>query len=121
MAHGPLANTSLALRSSRLSVIASAFFLICWKIAWSAAKPTHVCTCPLFACPCLPACLACQALPPFAPAPPQGSLANLDSQQPCMYIDFPNGRLKLFGTLVFPRNKCVTDTQAGPAGRSPCT
>lgn len=35
----------------------------------------------------------------------QGSLANLDSQEPCMYLDFPTGRLKLLGTLVFPRNK----------------
>eukprot|EP00887_Chlorella_sp_A99_P005088 scaffold25.g5088.t1 len=37
-----------------------------------------------------------------------GTLAQLDSRNPVMYIDFPQGRLKLFGTLVFPRTKyCV--------------
>lgn len=35
----------------------------------------------------------------------QGSLAQLDTKNPVMYLDFPNGRLKLFGTLVFPKNK----------------
>ena len=35
----------------------------------------------------------------------QGTLAQLDSQNPVMYLDFPQGRLKLFGTLVFPKNK----------------
>ena len=35
----------------------------------------------------------------------QGSLAQLDTQNPVMYIDFPLGRLKLFGKLVFPKNK----------------
>jgi hypothetical protein len=35
----------------------------------------------------------------------QGTLAQLDSQNPVMYLDFPTGRLKLFGTLVFPKNK----------------
>jgi hypothetical protein len=36
---------------------------------------------------------------------PQGTLAQLDSQNPVMYLDFPQGRLKFFGTLVFPKNK----------------
>ena len=35
----------------------------------------------------------------------QGSLAQLDSRTPVMYIDFPEGRLKFFGTLMFPSNK----------------
>lgn len=35
----------------------------------------------------------------------QGSLAQLDTKNPVMYLDFPNGRLKFFGTLVFPENK----------------
>lgn len=37
----------------------------------------------------------------------QGTLAQLDSKSPVMYIEFPLGRLKLFGTLVFPQNKSV--------------
>ena len=35
----------------------------------------------------------------------QGTLANLDTQNPVLYIDFPTGRLKCFGTLIFPKNK----------------
>ena len=35
----------------------------------------------------------------------QGSLAQLDSQNPVLYLDFPQGRLKFLGTIVFPRNK----------------
>lgn len=35
-----------------------------------------------------------------------GTLSKLDTKNPVMYIDFPNGgRLKLFGTLLFPKNK----------------
>lgn len=38
------------------------------------------------------------------PAPgPQGTLAQLDTPHPVMYLEFPQGRLKLFGTLVFPK------------------
>lgn len=33
----------------------------------------------------------------------QGSLAQLDSQNPVLYIDFPQGRLKFYGTIVFPK------------------
>ena len=35
----------------------------------------------------------------------QGSLAQLDTKTPVMYVDFPAGRLKLFGTLCFPKAK----------------
>lgn len=45
--------------------------------------------------------LNAQSVLPFM----QGSLAQLDSQNPVMYIDFPQGRLKFLGTIVFPKNK----------------
>lgn len=33
-------------------------------------------------------------------------LSNLDSKNPVLYLEFPGcGRLKLFGTLLFPTNK----------------
>lgn len=35
----------------------------------------------------------------------QGTLAALNSRNPVLYIDFPEGRLKFFGTLTFPRNR----------------
>ena len=35
----------------------------------------------------------------------QGTLAALDSRNPVLYINFPEGRLKFFGTIVFPKNK----------------
>ncbi|EIE27220.1 hypothetical protein COCSUDRAFT_64129 [Coccomyxa subellipsoidea C-169] len=35
----------------------------------------------------------------------QGTLAQLDSKNPVLYIDFPEGRMKFFGTLMFPSNK----------------
>lgn len=35
----------------------------------------------------------------------QGTLAQLDTRNPVLYIDFPDGRLKFFGTIVFPHNK----------------
>lgn len=35
----------------------------------------------------------------------QGSLAQLDTKNPILYVDFPEGRLKFFGTIVFPNNK----------------
>mmetsp|Transcript_32670 Transcript_32670/g.83469 ORF Transcript_32670/g.83469 Transcript_32670/m.83469 type:complete len:332 (+) Transcript_32670:124-1119(+) len=34
-----------------------------------------------------------------------GTLKHLDTQNPVMYMDFPEGRLKFFGTLVFPNTK----------------
>lgn len=35
----------------------------------------------------------------------QGILTNLDSRNPVLYFDFPTGRLKLVGTLLFPKSK----------------
>lgn len=37
-----------------------------------------------------------------------GELTNLDSKNPVLYVDFPQGRLKLFGTIVYPKNKYLT-------------
>ncbi|KAG6552671.1 hypothetical protein Mapa_005618 [Marchantia paleacea] len=37
-----------------------------------------------------------------------GDLTHLDSRNPILYIDFPHGRLKLFGTIVYPKNKYLT-------------
>ncbi|KAL0055087.1 hypothetical protein WJX82_006875 [Trebouxia sp. C0006] len=34
-----------------------------------------------------------------------GTLAQLDSQNPVLYVDFPQGRLKFLGTIIFPKNK----------------
>lgn len=34
-----------------------------------------------------------------------GTLAHLDTKNPVMYLDFPQGRLKFLGTLVFPKSK----------------
>ena len=45
----------------------------------------------------------CKIIP--AAAGKLGTLAQLDSRNPVMYIELPEGRLKLRGTLVFPRNK----------------
>ena len=38
----------------------------------------------------------------------QGTLAQLDTRNPVLYIDFPEGRLKFQGTIVFPRQKYMT-------------
>lgn len=35
----------------------------------------------------------------------QGVLSQMDTKNPVLYLDFPAGRLKLFGTLAFPHNK----------------
>lgn len=59
------------------------------------------------------------------PAPgPQGTLAQLDTPHPVMYLEFPQGRLKLFGTLVFPKARSgggglptLTLTPGGTWGR----
>jgi hypothetical protein len=45
----------------------------------------------------------CQLAP--AAAGRLGTLAKLDTKNPVMYLDFPEGRLRLSGTLVFPKNK----------------
>ena len=39
----------------------------------------------------------------------QGTLAQLDSQTPVLYLDCPGGgRIKMFGRLTFLRNKYIT-------------
>ena len=35
----------------------------------------------------------------------QGALSQLDTKNPVLYIDFPEGRMKFLGTLMFPANK----------------
>ncbi|KAI5079822.1 hypothetical protein GOP47_0005301 [Adiantum capillus-veneris] len=37
-----------------------------------------------------------------------GELTNLDSRNPVLYVEFPQGRLKMFGTIVYPKNKYLT-------------
>ncbi|KAK1325062.1 DNA-binding protein RHL1 [Acorus calamus] len=37
-----------------------------------------------------------------------GELSDLGTKNPKMYLDFPQGRMKLFGTIVYPRNKYLT-------------
>ncbi|KAK2655532.1 hypothetical protein Ddye_008584 [Dipteronia dyeriana] len=37
-----------------------------------------------------------------------GELKNLGFQNPVLYIDFPQGQMKLFGTIVYPENKYLT-------------
>ncbi|XP_051123324.1 DNA-binding protein RHL1 isoform X2 [Andrographis paniculata] len=37
-----------------------------------------------------------------------GDLKNLGSKNPLLYLDFPQGQMKLFGTIVYPKNKYLT-------------
>ncbi|KAF5766468.1 putative DNA-binding protein RHL1 [Helianthus annuus] len=37
-----------------------------------------------------------------------GDLKNLGSKNPILYLDFPQGRMKLFGTIVYPKNRYLT-------------
>ncbi|XP_021888399.1 DNA-binding protein RHL1 isoform X3 [Carica papaya] len=37
-----------------------------------------------------------------------GELNNLGTKNPVLYIDFPQGRMKLFGTIVYPKNRYLT-------------
>ncbi|XP_062112800.1 DNA-binding protein RHL1 isoform X2 [Humulus lupulus] len=37
-----------------------------------------------------------------------GELKDLGSKNPILYIDFPQGRMKLFGTIVYPKNRYLT-------------
>ncbi|RWR90412.1 DNA-binding protein RHL1 isoform X1 [Cinnamomum micranthum f. kanehirae] len=37
-----------------------------------------------------------------------GELKDLGTKNPVLYIDFPQGRMKLFGTIVYPKNKYLT-------------
>ena len=38
----------------------------------------------------------------------QGELKQLDSQVPVLYMDFPLGRLKWQGTIVYPKNRYLS-------------
>ncbi|GAQ83049.1 hypothetical protein KFL_001340030 [Klebsormidium nitens] len=49
-----------------------------------------------------------------------GELAQLDTKNPVMYFSFPEGRLKLFGTLVYPKNKYLTLHFSKGAGNIAC-
>ncbi|XP_023001787.1 DNA-binding protein RHL1-like [Cucurbita maxima] len=37
-----------------------------------------------------------------------GELKDLGTKNPILYLDFPQGRLKLFGTIVYPKNRYLT-------------
>lgn len=37
-----------------------------------------------------------------------GTLEKLDTKEPVLYIEFPEGRLRLKGTMVFPKNKYLS-------------
>ncbi|CAH1446467.1 unnamed protein product [Lactuca virosa] len=37
-----------------------------------------------------------------------GELKDLSSKNPILYLDFPQGRMKLFGTIVYPKNRYLT-------------
>ncbi|KAK1562416.1 hypothetical protein Q3G72_011516 [Acer saccharum] len=37
-----------------------------------------------------------------------GELKNLGTQNPVLYLDFPQGQMKLFGTIVYPETKYLT-------------
>ncbi|KAK9117855.1 hypothetical protein Scep_015948 [Stephania cephalantha] len=37
-----------------------------------------------------------------------GELKDLETENPVLYLDFPQGRMKLFGTIVYPKNRYLT-------------
>ncbi|KAL9224341.1 hypothetical protein vseg_000385 [Gypsophila vaccaria] len=37
-----------------------------------------------------------------------GELTHLASKNPVLYLEFPQGRMKLFGTIVYPKNRYLT-------------
>ncbi|XXG56955.1 hypothetical protein AAC387_Pa03g4243 [Persea americana] len=37
-----------------------------------------------------------------------GKLKDIGTKNPVLYIDFPQGRMKQFGTIVYPKNKYLT-------------
>ncbi|TKW23601.1 hypothetical protein SEVIR_4G302200v4 [Setaria viridis] len=47
-------------------------------------------------------------LAPAASAGRVGELADLGTKNPVLYLEFPQGRMKLFGTHVYPKNKYLT-------------
>lgn len=52
-----------------------------------------------------------------------GDLTNLSTSNPVLYVDYPNGRLKLCGTLVYPKNKYLAikyRKKAKKSSQTPC-
>ncbi|CAN6162592.1 unnamed protein product [Urochloa humidicola] len=47
-------------------------------------------------------------LAPAASGGRVGELADLGTKNPLLYLEFPQGRMKLFGTHVYPKNKYLT-------------
>uniref|UniRef100_J3MHV8 DNA-binding protein RHL1 n=1 Tax=Oryza brachyantha TaxID=4533 RepID=J3MHV8_ORYBR len=47
-------------------------------------------------------------LAPAASGGRVGELADLGSKNPVLYLEFPQGRMKLFGTHAYPKNKYLT-------------
>ncbi|TVU07515.1 hypothetical protein EJB05_40871, partial [Eragrostis curvula] len=47
-------------------------------------------------------------LAPVASGGRVGELADLGTKNPVLYLEFPQGRMKLFGTHVYPKNKYLT-------------
>ncbi|CAI0400293.1 unnamed protein product [Linum tenue] len=37
-----------------------------------------------------------------------GELKDLGTKNPILYLDFPQGRMKLFGTIIYPKNRYLT-------------
>ncbi|KAL1825072.1 hypothetical protein ACET3Z_011850 [Daucus carota] len=37
-----------------------------------------------------------------------GDLKDLGTKNPVLYLDFPQGKMKLFGTIIFPKNRYLT-------------
>ncbi|XP_057825908.2 DNA-binding protein RHL1 isoform X1 [Cryptomeria japonica] len=37
-----------------------------------------------------------------------GELSHLDTKNPILYVSFPQGRLKFFGTIMYPKNKYIS-------------
>uniref|UniRef100_A0A2P2LD76 DNA-binding protein RHL1 n=1 Tax=Rhizophora mucronata TaxID=61149 RepID=A0A2P2LD76_RHIMU len=47
-------------------------------------------------------------LAPISGAGKIGDLQNLGSKNPVLYVNFPQGQMKLFGTIVYPKNRYLT-------------
>ncbi|KAJ4973979.1 hypothetical protein NE237_007153 [Protea cynaroides] len=46
-----------------------------------------------------------------------GELKDLGTKNPILYLDFPQGQMKLFGTIVYPKNRYLT-LQFSKAGKN---
>lgn len=46
-----------------------------------------------------------------------GDLKDLGTKNPILYLDFPQGRMKLFGTILYPKNRYLT-LQFSKGGKS---